>query len=172
MNRLIKAIILISLSPLYIFSQLAWTDITYHFQTGTVPPPYYYSYELHINSGGECNLTYRPTYSNDSIWVYKFNLISDQINELDSIVIKSGVLTDSINSLPENKHPIGGSIKNIIITLYQDPTFDRMPPVIKTPYFPTAEFKEKLENLYDSAGALIPQNIWDEIKERKEKAKN
>lgn len=168
----IKVLILAGITPLYLFSQYSWTDINYHFQTGTVPPPYYYSYELYINSGGSCSISYRPSYSNDSVWVYKFDLITDQLNTLDSSINKSGVLTDSITSLPENKHPIGGSLKNVVITLYQDPVLDRLPPVIRTPYFPSGDYKQKLENLYESIVLLVPQSIWDDIEMRKEKAKN
>jgi hypothetical protein len=172
MNRFTKVLLLLAISPACLFSQLAWTDVNYHFQTGTVPPPYYYSYELFINSGGSCSISYRPSYSTDSVWVYKFDLITDQLNTLDAAITNSGVLTDSITSLPENKHPIGGSLKNVVITLYQDPVLDRLAPVIRTPHFPTADFKQKLEDLYESIVSSVPQSIWDEIKERKEKGKN
>jgi hypothetical protein len=172
MNRFIKVLLLTAISPVYLFSQYTWTDVNYHFQTGTVPPPYYYSYELFINSGGSCSISYRPTYSTDSTWVYKFDLITDQLNTLNGAITNSGVLTDSITGLPENKHPIGGSLKNVVITLYQDPVLDRLPPVIRTPYFPIVDFKQKLEDLYESIVSLVPQSIWDGIKERKEKGKN
>ncbi len=168
MKKILSFLLVLWVLPQGIYSQFTWSELTYHYQTGTVPPPYYYSYDLHINSSGDAQLIYAPSYSNDSNWVFNLKLTQDQISKLDEEINSSEVMTAEVKALPENKHPIGGPLRNIKIILTMDSGLDHLPGSITTPYFPEKKYKEKLDNLYKVVSSLVPQETWDEIKARKE----
>ena len=51
--------------------------------------------------------------------------------------------------------------------------FDRPPQVKTSPYFPTDEFKEDLQNLYKFTTSLVPKDLWDQVEiKRKEYEEN
>lgn len=145
-----------------------WTDIMYHYQTGTIPPPYYYKYDLTINSAGFGTLVYYPDYSEMTSWVFALKFSEEDINKLDKLISESNLLNETIPSLPDSLHPIGGPLKSLTIVLEQDPNLDQAPPRIKTPYFPAEEYKEKINSIYEEIRNLVPQSTWDEIKTRKD----
>jgi hypothetical protein len=147
-------------------SQNEWTELTYHYQTGTVPPPYYYSYDAYLTNSGTLTLVYHHGY-NDTTWTYTIEVNADSLKALKEAIVSSGILTEKVEEISEMHRPIGGSLQNIRIVLPQDPNLDQMPPTITTPYFP-ANKKEELTNIYDKMKNLIPEATWNEIKVRKE----
>jgi hypothetical protein len=162
----LAAALLMATSPL--LSQGKWTDLMFHYQTGTVPPPYFYQYNININSGGSAVLVYFPGYSIDTSWAYKFDVSEIDIKRLDDSIASSKILTEPILSMPEHKHPIGGSIESLTVVLWEDPALDQRPPTLVVPDFPQPQFKEAIDNLYSTIKSLAPQTIWDEISKRKE----
>lgn len=152
-------------------AQYEWTDIQYHFQTGSVPPPYYYEYDIYISATGTGSLAYHGGYESDTSkkdYTYDFNVLPDDLKSLDQRIQTSKVLTDAFEEL--EKHPIGGSINRVFITMPQDPRIDHRPPRIETPYFPKSKKqKAALEKLYAKIKSLVPQSVWDDIESRKNK---
>ncbi|MGA2668027.1 MAG: hypothetical protein ABSF32_03815 [Ignavibacteria bacterium] len=150
------------------YCQYAWTDLIYHYQTGSIPPPHYFEYNLNINSGGTATLVYFPGYFQDTSWVYNFTIKEDDIKSLNDSIISSKALSEPIKEMPEHKHPIGGSMQNVTFILPQDPGLDQKPPTLVIPFFPQPQYKDALDNLYSSIKSLVPQSIWDEISAKKE----
>lgn len=152
-------------------SHYDWTDAQYHYQTGSVPPPYYYEYDVFINAGGQGNLTYHSSYAFDSTKKdvnYTFDVSESNIASLNKEIKKSKVLTSTFKEM--DKHPIGGSMQNAVIILYQDPVVDHLPARVTTPYFPDSDKQKKaLEKLYAKIKSLVPQKIWDDIESKKSK---
>jgi hypothetical protein len=168
MNKLTAVIALFLLCTSLCYSQYAWTGLIFHYQSGTVPPPYHYSYDLSIKNEGVGYLTYSPGYSGDTAWNYNINIDKSSINKLNDEIQTSKVLLGSIQSLPSGKQPIGGSLQNLTIIISDtNPNADHPPLTIVTPYFPT-QYKEALDSLYDSIKELVPQSIWDEIDQNRE----
>lgn len=155
------------MNPVTSFSQNEWSELFYHYQTGTVPPQYYFSYDLTVASGGMMTLAYHPGYQTDSTWTYQLTASSENIAALDKAIKESGVLTETIPELPQEHRPIGGSLSHVIIILQQDPNLDQMPRRITTPEFPVEAFKEKLKTLYEQIVKLVPIATWDEIDSRR-----
>jgi hypothetical protein len=151
-----------------VYSQYSWTTLIYHYQTGSIPPPHYFQYDLNINYEGTSTLVYYPGYNADTTWVYNFKIKEEDIKILNDSIVSSKVLSEPILSMPEHKHPIGGSMQNLTIILPQDPGLDQKPPSLVLPFFPQPEYKDALDNLYSTIKSLIPQSIWDEINQRKE----
>ncbi len=149
-------------------AQIQWDEIVYHYQTGSVPPPYYSSYDLTINSTGTGTLVYSPNYGNDTNWVYKLCFSEESMKKINETITRSNVLNETIPALPDSLRPIGGSLQNISVQLPQDPSLDQTPPRIITPYFPEESYKETLEGIYSVIKEAVPKNIWDEINTKKE----
>lgn len=162
----IKYLLIILILPATIFSQ-DWSELFFHYQTGTVPPPYYFSYDITVGQDGTLTLAYHPGYQTDSTWRYDLKLTTESIADLNKAIIESGVLTESIPELPQEHRPIGGALQHVTIMLKQDPNSDRMPRRVATPDFPQEAYKEKLNTLYEQIIKLVPQSTWDEIETRK-----
>lgn len=167
MKILLPSLIILLLFSISISAQYKWTDIQYHYQTGSVAPPYYYSYELYINSSGKGTIVYQSSYSADSNKkniTQEFELSSGEVTSLNKAILKSKVLTSEISEVPPEKRPIGGPLQNVILTKPMDPALDRKPDVIVTPYFPASTKQKKaLSTLYAKLKTYVPQAIWDEI---------
>ena len=152
-------------------TQYEWTGLQYHYQTGSVPPPYYFEYDIYISPTGSGSIAYHGGYETDTTrkdYNSDFNISSDDLAALDEQIQNSGVLTDNFEELV--KHPIGGSMNKVYITMPQDPRLDHKPPRIETPYFPKSKKqKAALGKLYEKIRSLVPQTIWDEIEKLKNK---
>ena len=151
-----------------LMGQTKWTEITYSYQTGTVPPPHFYHYNFTVNSGGFGTLVYQPDYADTDTWVYTIKLSDQDIRKVDEAITKSKILDETIPALADTLRPIGGSLESVTVMLTQDPNLDQMPQKIVTPEFPEEEYKEQLEKLYSVIKNLIPQCTWNEINERKD----
>jgi hypothetical protein len=74
-------------------------------------------------------------------------------------------MTEEIESYPEGKRKIGGSLQDITLTLNSDPAFDWKPVQIQVTSYPSNELqKAGLNNLYSLIQVLVPQEINDDIK--------
>jgi hypothetical protein len=168
---IISAIVLFLLLSIDANAQYKWTDIQYHFQTGSVPPPYYYEYDIYLNVTGTGSLAYHTGYGNDSTrkdYYYDLKLTSGNIKTLNKEIKRSKVLTDTFEEMEQ--HPIGGSVQNVFVVPPQDPRLDRKPPRIQTPYFPASDTQKKaLERLYTKIKAFVPPSVWDDIESKKNK---
>ncbi len=149
-------------------AQNKWEDLIYHYQTGSVPPPYYFSYDLTISSSGAGTLVYTPDYGEQSTWVYNITFTESDMSKLDEAITASNILNEEIPGVPDSLKPIGGALQNISIQLQQDPSLDQVPPRIVTPFFPPGQFKDKLDEIYTIIQKMVPDNIWNEINSRKE----
>lgn len=163
-----KIILILLVFPAVLFSQSEWNELFYHYQTGTVPPKYYFSYDITVASSGVLTLAYHPGYQTDSTWRYQFSVSEENIADLNNAIKESGVLTETVPELPENHRPIGGPLQHIMITLQQNPNIDQLPGRITTPEFPEEAYKEKLNMLYMQIRKLIPAGTWDEIEAKKD----
>ena len=170
--KILSILILIMISGSAVAqAKYEWTDVQYHYQTGSVPPPYYFEYDLYINSTGKSTLAYHSSYSSDSAKKdenYSFDISESDVKSLNNEIKKSKVLSSTFKEM--DKHPIGGSLQNVTVVLYQDPVIDHQPPRISTPYFPASSKQKKaLDKLYEKIKSLVPQNIWDDIESKKSK---
>ncbi len=168
---IISSIILFLSLSINANAQYKWTDIQYHFQTGSVAPPYYYEYDIYINVSGTGSLAYHTGYGNDSTrkdYMYDLVLTGSNIKSLNKEIKRSKILTDTFEEMEQ--HPIGGSTQNVFVVLPQDPRLDRKPPRIQTPNFPASDTqKQALEKLYNKIKSFVPQSVWDDIESKKNK---
>jgi hypothetical protein len=168
MKKITLIFVSIFLLTSHLYSQYEWSELIYHYQTGSIPPPYFYSYELRIASTGSGTLLYYPDYSEDTVWTFAINITEDDLKVLNSSILESNILGGQIPSVPDSQKPIGGPLENLTVILYQDPNLDQLPQQITTPYFPEKEYTEKLEKLSDLMKRFIPETTWKEIDYQRE----
>lgn len=172
---ILPLLVLLSLlvfSPTTIAQDMQWTELTYHYQTGTVPPPYFYKYDITLNTAGDISLVYSPGYNTQpgDTWAYNLKALQQDVDSINNMLISSCIFDKTIEALPQEKTPIGGSLQNMIIVLKQeDPLLDQAPKRITTPYFPECEIvKETLKTIYEKIKSLVPEDTWNAINTKKE----
>ncbi len=151
-----------------------WSSLIYSHNSGPLPPKYHFNYNISINADGSAISDYQFGYDKSVKTLnHSFKLSEDDILKLNVLLKESKIFDGTIKSLPENMHPIGGSISNIkVMYVNPDPNLDQPPKMYESPSFPEQEFKEGLENLYSFIEKLMPQSALDEIKEKKEEYEN
>lgn len=148
-----------------------WTIIQYYFQTGTVPPPYYYSYSILINTDKKVILKYIAGYLQDdtNTFNYELTLTNDQLKTLNDEIEKSEVIEGDIKSLPQDRTPVGGSNNSLRITFVNpNPNLDQPPRIKDITPFPEKQWVEKLDNLYKYIKELVPKANWDDAAKRRD----
>lgn len=151
-------------------SKIQWSETIFHYQTGSVPPPYYYSYDITINTAGGLTLIYKPGYSDTlKTLQYEQHLTSDDIKRLNESIINTGILDGEIE--PAVKTPIGGPLQNVRVVVTESGV-DRVKS-FQSPNFPKdPDIKAKLEALYTMIKGFVNRSTWDELeKMRNEKNK-
>ncbi len=146
-----------------------WTSIQYHYSAGPLPPPYHYSYQISVNKDGASVVNYHLGYDNNYPSLdYNFTVSAEDLKLLEEKICQSKLATGKVESVPENTHPIGGSLNRVRLTITNpNPDLDQPPQVIESPYFPKEEFKNDLQELYDFINKLVPGDVWLEINGKK-----
>lgn len=146
-----------------------WTSIQYYYSSGPLPPPYHYNYEFTINNNCTSSLNYRLGYNEqDPPFNYSFNVSKENLKVLSEKITLSQLSTGKIESEPENRHPVGGSLERVrLVITKDDPDLDQPPKAYESPYFPTEKYKKNLEELYSFMKKLVPDSIWSDINARK-----
>lgn len=146
----------------------SWTSIQYSYSSGPLPPPYHYSYDITVNSDCTASLNYLLGYEESQPLNYNFKVTIDKIKLLNDKITASQIATGKIEAVPENKHPVGGSLEKVkLIVTKSNPDLDQPPKAFESPYFPVEKYKNNLEELYTFIKSLVPENIWNEVKAKK-----
>lgn len=146
-----------------------WSAIQYFYNSGPLPPPYHYNYEVTINNDGASSLNYRLGYDEQNPYLnYSFILSKENMKVLSDKISLSQLSTGKIESEPENHHPVGGSLEKArLIITKANPDLDQPPKAFESPYFPTEKYKKNLEELYSLINKLVPDSIWSDVKAKK-----
>ncbi len=146
-------------------SDSLWTTIQYVHNSGPVSPQYQYTMTVTLNNDGTGNFDYIMG-SGDVIKINKdFKFSKDSIKILTSALKKSRLLADVITE--EKEHPIGGQIKKVkVIIVDPDPNKDQPPKIIESPYFPSKEYVNGLNEFYKIITRQVPENILEETEKK------
>lgn len=162
----INKILLLPLMALLFFasgscSSQEWQRLNYYFNSGALPPPYHYSYNISITSDGAGELAYVKGYDENgkNKTQLSFTLGKKQIKELKRQLKISGVLTDKIKERPSEEIPDGGHSDNL--TLYSD---SEPPEIIASvPSYPDLKYEAALNKLYKYIVSCVPEEYWNEV---------
>ena len=136
------------------YIQLDWN-------TGALPPQYYYTYSVSIDSLGNGTFSYHPGYEDDisNDWKTGFSLAEEQVDDLYKYLDENDLLR---NDWQSGQPLLGG--KGTGITITTDGRQYAIPSV--------SELAEKdrrvVNNAIDFVNSLVEQDIWDEMETRQE----
>ncbi|MFA7359521.1 MAG: hypothetical protein WC139_00645 [Candidatus Kapaibacterium sp.] len=146
-----------------------WSAIQYFYNSGPLPPPYHYSFDININNNGESSLNYRLGYDEQKPPInYTFNITKENLKLLSGKIKASELASGKIEAVPENQHPVGGSLERVRLVITKaEPDLDQPPKAFESPYFPTEKYKKNLEELYSFINKLVPDSVWSDVKAKK-----
>ncbi len=134
--------------------------LLYHYQAGSVPPPAYYEHTIRLAPNGEGEIVFYPDYPqhNPPVWTESFTLSHDELSGLHSLIAKNKLLIRKWR--PPAKPSIGGSLESLRINAP-----DKQ---VSVPSRLNAKDAADLREVYDALRALVPQQIWDSLRARRQ----
>jgi hypothetical protein len=133
--------------------------VVYHWEEGSVPPPYHYEYTLRLGPGPEGKVTFWPDYPqhNPEVWHATFPLAPDALPGLYSLLVMHGLLQARWRR-PE-RAPVGGSLEWAEVTAGGRRL--QFPAVL------APRDAARLRPFYDAVRAAAPESVWREMDERR-----
>jgi len=146
-----------------------WTKIEYFYENGSLPPPYHYEYMITIMKDLKGTVKFLLGYDDGKSPVlnYEFTFTNEQLEILNKSIKKSKVLTDQRNSFRYEELTEGGSSMSLKITVVTDKT-----EVLEFNRYVEGKYKDGFEKLLASINNLVPENVWNEFKQKKEEQEN
>ncbi|MBC8507499.1 MAG: hypothetical protein ISR58_02840 [Anaerolineales bacterium] len=140
------------------FSKIRPDDfqVEYYWETGALPPPYFYSYTITIGPGALGEIIFVADYKDEGppIWVEKIAISDAELDDLYvrifdmSLVEESWQQTDDI--------PDGGSANKLSVTAYgQDFSIPS--------YVADEEQAQAARVLFEYIEGLVSQEIWEKL---------
>lgn len=136
-------------------------NLTFNWNTGSLPPQYHYSYTITIQPDGNGSLDYQPGYEPDEAtrWQTEFSLTGKQMDALYGYLIENDLLRTTWNL---GEPLLGGSGTSLVVTAdgkeYTVPSISELQP----------DDRKLMEAAIDTIKNLLPQSIWDELDARQE----
>ena len=131
--------------------------ITYHWDTGSLPPKYHYSYDIVFNSDGTGQFIYQQSYiGKDSPIpsVTAFTMPPEKINQLYQLLLTKNMLR---TEWAKRQPSIGGSSSDLQV-FAEGKTFS-----IPNDALMIEKDRTDSAEVYDSIKKLVPKGIWDEL---------
>lgn len=139
--------------------------ISLDWNTGALPPQYYYSYTIEIQPSGEGVFVYQAGYEGDESlrWQTGFMLDGKQMDDLYTFLRENDLLR---SKWAEGQPLLGGSGTSIRITA--DGKEFLIPSISEL----EQDDRKTVQKAIDTINQLVPQEIWDEMNARQDAYEN
>jgi hypothetical protein len=133
----------------------------YHWQAGSMPPPYHYEYSVEINAKGEGTIHFSPDYPGvgSPHWTRYFTLPREELNTLYQDLDRSGAFSGKWKSA--DNHIVGGSLEWMSATVDGE--------VSSIPSTRTADSDHRASAIFKQIRSVIPPLIMNELIKLREK---
>jgi len=130
-------------------------SLTYHWQEGSLPPPYHYEYTIAIQPDGQGQIEMLPDYPSDQtpVWKEVFTITEDDLDQLYALLLENDFF--QTNWAAQSDPPIGGSSEQLTVTA-QGAEYT-------IPSFVVANQQNAASEVMAAINALVPQDIWDRL---------
>ncbi len=140
----------------------ASADMTlrYHWENGSVAPPYHYEYDIRVSPTTDAQIVFSPDYAgkNTPVWTEKFAITRQQLSDLTAMIDKKQVMT---KQWPPSREPqVGGGTESLEVTTRGK--------TVKIPSQLEMADAAVLRDLYAAIRALVPKTIWDNLMARRD----
>ena len=161
MKTLTFVLFLLFISNITYSQNTDWATIDYHYSSGPVSPEYQYNFNVIINKDGAGTVFSEKNGKREE---YTFSVGKKSMKKLNKSLRNSNVFSLNQDSLKSETNRIGGSEKNIVITMWQSPDLDQKPRTITVPNQVKSEYEKCFGNLYSTIENLVPDSIYEKIK--------
>lgn len=161
MKTLILTVFFLILSNLTFCQSNNWSTLDYHYSNGPVSPEYQYNFNVIITREG-AGTVYSE--KNGKMEEYTFTVGRKSIKKLNKTLKNSKVFKVNQDSLKSETNRLGGSVKSLVITMWESPVLDQKPRTISVPNNVKSEYENCFGKLYSQIENLVPDSIYEKIK--------
>ena len=129
--------------------------ISYHWQEGSVPPPYYYEYTIRVYPGLKGEIEFQPDYDPNSppVWNRNFTLTPDDLAPIVTMLEKNQLLNE--RRLQSKEPFVGGAIEYAEINYCGRNIYLNRQGA--------ADLANIVDQVFRSFKSLVPDSIWLEL---------
>lgn len=138
-----------------------WSTLDYSYSKGPVSPEYQYNYRIIINEDRSGILVYTNSSSTKD---YNFTVGKKTLKKIKKQLKNCGVFSVNPDDMKSDKNLIGGSNRNLTITMWQPPNVDAKPTTIIIPAQLNDNYSECMNKLYDMVENSVPNSIWEKAR--------
>lgn len=138
--------------------------VIYHWQEGSVPPPYHYEYEIRVGPGPLGQVVFYPDYPGQGTpkWQEDFALSAADLDRLYGLMDRQHIFQQQWQS--PLRQTVGGSLEFMDISVSSN--HSRVP----------SQLVEKdaalVREIYDALRSLVPQALWEDLHARRQVYEN
>ncbi len=132
-----------------------------YWNTGAIPPEYYYYYRITVGPELKGLFEYQPGYGEPTapeVWEVDFKVSEEQMDMLYRLINENNLLKNEWDVTEEI--PEGGSASSLTIT-YNGTEYE-----IPGEYVLVAEERSKVNKVTDYLRGIVPAEIWNEMGDR------
>lgn len=91
-------------------------SLVYHWQEGSLPPPYHYEYSIIIQSDRQGHIEMLPDYPSDQtpVWEEVFTVTADDLDQLYALLLEKNFFQE--NWTAQDGPPVGGSSEQLVVS--------------------------------------------------------
>jgi hypothetical protein len=132
-------------------------SIVYHWQEGSIPPPYHYEYDIRLGPGVAGEIVFTPDYPgrDTPVWTEPLTISEEQFAKLYALMADD-VLAREWRKMKQP--PVGGSLEWLEVTAGGKQ--------VTVPSFPQKRDAAPLRAIYDTLRAIVPSELWDSLMAR------
>ena len=133
--------------------------LRYDFDNGSLPPPYHHEFCIRIKAQGAGRISFLPDYpsADTPCWEETFQVSAEKLEELLNLLVKKEVLRDH---WPMQEEPISGGEWQCLEISLEGKNY-----II--PGRVDYKMAEKLNEVFVFIRALVPQQVWQGLEERR-----
>lgn len=135
--------------------------VTYHWQEGSVPPPYHYEYEVRVGPGSEGEVIFYPDYpgKDTPVWHETFAVGDDAWDKFYTLLMGKRFFAREWRKA--SRPLVGGSLASLDV--FAQATRYGVPSQLEPADAAVAS------EIYDAIRALVPPSVWDSLMTRRQK---
>lgn len=131
-------------------------QIEYYWETGSLPPPYFYSYKISIGPGNHGEINFQADYSDEDppVWIENIEVSDAELGQLYQMLHEMGMFEKEWQQAADT--PDGGSVSKL--------SGDAYGYEFAIPSFVAGKQQEKdARALYEYIETLVPQETWEKL---------
>lgn len=132
-------------------------SVRYHYDVGSLPPPYHYAYTVRIGPGAQGEVEYEQSYEGEEgydTWTEPFSISGEEVEALYDLMVEQGVFARSWQQTDDP--PVGGDAEWLDVTAggkeFSVPS-----------YVAGRGAENAIGEVYEAINALVPASIREKI---------